>query len=396
MKRAILFLLSIAFSSVILTVNAEGLSKDVIDFTIAYRKYKDVIIPQIAVPTAVEVSFDSEFIERYDFGVFDKTTKSFEPYFFKQGTFVNQIPVTVNTSVSSESARNIIDGDVRTYTDFPLPEGTQGNVQIVLAASGPITASTLTVLLDQYVALPNSIEIRANIDGIDRIVVAERRMDQTTVYFPKTISSRWAITLTYGQPLRITEFRLLQENAAKTNSRALRFLAQPTHAYRIYFDSDRQVTPPVGEAGNLAIDKDVLALAPSLSEINPTYVIADIDKDGVADIRDNCVSVANTDQADVNHNGRGDACDDFDRDGLINSKDNCPDLPNINQFDTDGDHIGDVCDKEESRITERYTWLPWVGIGFAVLVLVILFARTAKSLIGKGQSDGKPPDNSTE
>jgi hypothetical protein len=34
----------------------------------------------------------------------------------------------------------------------------------------------------------------------------------------------------------------------------------------------------------------------------------DKDKDGVPDFRDNCVSVANTDQADIDRNGVGDAC----------------------------------------------------------------------------------------
>ncbi len=39
------------------------------------------------------------------------------------------------------------------------------------------------------------------------------------------------------------------------------------------------------------------------------YVIFDKDGDGVADSLDNCPSTANPDQADVNHDGRGDICD---------------------------------------------------------------------------------------
>jgi len=96
-------------------------------------------------------------------------------------------------------------------------------------------------------------------------------------------------------------------------------------------------------------------------------------------VRDNCVVVANTDQEDIDENSRGDACDDFDQDGLINAKDNCPDSPNRNQADTDGDKIGDTCDVEESRITEQYAWLPWVGMGFVVLVLLSLFVVITRS-----------------
>ena len=106
---------------------------------------------------------------------------------------------------------------------------------------------------------------------------------------------------------------------------------------------------------------------------------ADTDNDGVPDIEDNCTSFFNSDQADVNGNSRGDVCDDFDQDGLLNVADNCPDNPNWDQRDTDGDGIGDTCDGEESRLTEQHPWVPWVGIGFAALVLISLFVMTARS-----------------
>jgi len=114
-----------------------------------------------------------------------------------------------------------------------------------------------------------------------------------------------------------------------------------------------------------------------------------VDSDGVPDIRDNCVSVSNSDQQDINNNGRGDACDDFDQDGIINSKDNCPDNPNRDQRDTDSDGVGDVCDKEESRITERYPWIPWVGIGFAAVVLIVLLVLTARATPPTNQEDSQ-------
>jgi hypothetical protein len=45
----------------------------------------------------------------------------------------------------------------------------------------------------------------------------------------------------------------------------------------------------------------------------------DTDGDGVPDSRDNCVKVANPDQADLDHDGRGDVCDaDIDGDGFSN------------------------------------------------------------------------------
>lgn len=347
----------------------------------AFRQYKEIVAPAIAVPTVVEVPFTEQFFERQQFAAQNQNTGLFEPYFVKQAVQVNAAAVTASANASPGTAQFMTDENLRTFSDFTLPQGGgQGRAQIVLTSSSPITSSGLTVLLEQYVALPNTIEIRAAGPAGETIVVAPRKMESQTILFPRTTASRWTISFVYGQPLRITELRLNQEQAVKSSSLAVRFLAQPGVSYRLYFDPDRSVNIFVGEQGNLADDKGVLRLPlfPSLS--NPQYMIADVDGDSVPDIHDNCVTEANADQADADKNGRGDACDDFDRDGLINNKDNCPNQPNRDQKDTDGDRIGDVCDKEESRITEKYKWLPWAGIGFAAVVLVVLFSLTARRM----------------
>jgi YVTN family beta-propeller protein len=59
----------------------------------------------------------------------------------------------------------------------------------------------------------------------------------------------------------------------------------------------------------------------------------DRDGDGVADADDNCVTVANADQADADGDGVGDVCD------------NCPDVANADQADADDDGSGDACDR---------------------------------------------------
>lgn len=71
----------------------------------------------------------------------------------------------------------------------------------------------------------------------------------------------------------------------------------------------------------------------------------DQDLDGIPDEADNCPFTPNTDQADDDGNGIGDACEgDNDGDGIPDEFDNCPDFPNPDQADSDGDGIGDVCD----------------------------------------------------
>jgi hypothetical protein len=58
----------------------------------------------------------------------------------------------------------------------------------------------------------------------------------------------------------------------------------------------------------------------------------DGDEDGINDDVDNCLELANADQADADGDKIGDACD------------NCPQQPNEEQGDSDADQIGDVCD----------------------------------------------------
>ncbi len=348
------------------------------DVPSAYRKYLEVDSIKIKVPTVIEMPFNQESLEYFSFAILDKTTNSFEPYYFKQETF--GIPVELTAEGDSFLVRKMVDENLDTYAQFDLPAESQGEVEIVLSTREKITSSALAVLLDDYVALPNSIEIKARQeDGRDVIVVARSKMNEQTIRFPKTTSDRWTIRFAFGQPLRIRELRLVQDGVKESSSSYLRFLAQPDHAYRIYFDSDRWSLPPVGEAGDLRLDRDVLKIDPTQKFVNPVYQMADSDRDGVPDIRDNCVLFGNPEQEDLDNNGRGDVCDDFDKDGVLNVKDNCPNLPNFDQRDSDGDNLGDVCDGVESRLTERHKWVPWAGIGFAAIVLVVLFVYTAKS-----------------
>jgi hypothetical protein len=369
------------FSSVIQVAHATELTSAGIDsITCAYRQYATISNLAIKVPTVIEVSFQHEQAQRLEFVVFDTTTRDFVPYYFLHDPLINRSYHIAESNSGDGTGEPMLDRDNETYSEFYLPEVGDGEARIVLECPDTCSFNGISLLLDNHVALPRFVDVRIGPAGAaERIVVSRLKVESATIPFPLTRSNRWVFTFAYSQPLRIAEIHLMTDSESPDSSRNLRFLAQPAHSYRIYFDPDRLSQPPWAESGDLQSDEGVVRVTPSDHELNSGYVIADYDGDGIPDVRDNCVSTANADQLDADGNGRGDACDDFDRDGIINSLDNCPNAPNWSQEDSDGDGLGDDCDEHDNRITERYKWIPWVGIGIAAVVLLSLFVITAKS-----------------
>jgi hypothetical protein len=119
-----------------------------------------------------------------------------------------------------------------------------------------------------------------------------------------------------------------------------------------------QVLTASPECAEIDSDLDVRA------DYNPlalTHTIAgalDFDNDTIANTADNCPTVSNPTQADLNNNGIGDACetlngtqpDDPDGDGVVtwdptgtHLPDNCPLIYNPGQEDNNNDHVGNAC-----------------------------------------------------
>ncbi|MBK7044109.1 MAG: lamin tail domain-containing protein [Rhodanobacteraceae bacterium] len=108
--------------------------------------------------------------------------------------------------------------------------------------------------------------------------------------------------------------------------------------------TNRQLPPPAGPVSPIrASDHDGMVTYLDFNCLaNP---VLNGDSDQVCGMLDNCPSVANDDQADMDGDGVGDVCDtDIDGDGVLNTGDNCPVTINSDQADSDNDGVGDVCD----------------------------------------------------
>ncbi len=89
-------------------------------------------------------------------------------------------------------------------------------------------------------------------------------------------------------------------------------------------------------------------------KLQTSFVVKDLDKDGIPDSLDNCIGSANPNQIDSDGDGLGDACDeDDDGDGVPDPKDQCPDTPREALVNEKGCELDPVI----ARLEQNMVWV---------------------------------------
>lgn len=358
------------------TVQPEWQETQDVDLS-AFRYMVEVEEPTLLVPTVLEVPVVGRDLQNKTVIVADGAG-GYQTAFFKTTTKYPEVPMTVAVD-GGNAISALTDNRFDTVEDFPFTEEGINRVKLTFHANKniSITTSELHIVLAPNVALPETVAIQSGYGPETKVLVSKTALQTTVVRFPEVTASTFTVEFEVAQPLRLAELHFVQESAVLENE-TVRFLALPDMQYTIYIDPDRSFGS-VATGGVSLTDNEGVVNAEGMLAKNMQYQPSDADEDGIPDTSDNCVSIPNPDQTDVDRNGRGDACDDFDRDGISTLKDNCPEKPNRDQRDTDHDGVGDECDVEESRLTEKNPWIPWMGMGIAVLVLLGLLVVSVQA-----------------
>lgn len=363
-----------------------------------YKNYGLVPELNITVPTVVELSVTLSDAGEGMIDVFNNTTKEFIYSYLSTYRKPEPQAVSIYSSKNLPGSAAFVDKNYSNGSILYLNGKSSESVDFTIGYNESFSSNSLTLSVGNDSPLPQSITISAEINGSMKTLVNNKSITSSTVSFPSVNAKKWSIVISYNQPFKLSEI-LINKISSEISRKTVRFLATPGNSYSVYSNTESVLASKYsyGNNPNLSNATTIKNIGFLPLSKNTAFQPSDRDKDGVIDSMDNCPNLPNQDQADINNNNIGDACDDFDLDGVMNSVDNCLDKANQNQKDTDGDSIGDLCDSDESRLTEKYPVIVWFGIGFSTLVFLgLLFVagnQIRKNNNKNSESNNIPPSN---
>lgn len=329
-----------------------------------YQNYVVLDKLSINVPTVVEINDDKNtFSNSFNILILNDKNDYNIKYFTENKSTIIQPKITmVCMENKCSDNKNIFDRDYNTVADFKLNNKGLNNGKIIVEYNTPITTDKVFFEVGEHSYKPEKFDLYA--DG--QLILSDANVD--TVRFPQIKGKIFEIRFVYDKPIRFTEVGVGYNSVDKN---IIKFLYQPGEIYRLYYNGFG-ILKNIFDY-NLAKEANVKNINIKSYDINNAYREMDEDSDNIVDRIDNCPNISNTDQLDIDGDGRGDACDDYDFDGVPNNIDNCPEISNSDQRNEDNDNKGDVCDDGESRLSEKYKWVQWVVLGIGFVILIVLF-----------------------
>ncbi len=353
-----------------------------------YRSFIEVVPDTSTIPTVLEVPLpsDADYVL-----VYEPATNTYIDSSINKSVVYDDVTYSIFSNESTDGISgfeaDLLDDNFETSIDLLVKQAnTISKSDFYINSSKVVDVSSLDIVYGTDSALPREVSLYVITPNGEELMAVRTGYEVRNIKFPLQFGQSWRLAFVYDEPIRISDIKFGPADFKTVVDKVI-FLAQPNLNYLVYLYPQNLTYVPLRSSGNLSQAESFPPASVSSIMVNPQYIKLDQDQDKVPDEIDNCPQHPNPDQISSRNSLKGDVCDDFDNDGVINISDNCQFLPNSNQKDEDSDGIGNECDSSESRLTEKYPWLPWIGMGITLVVLLILFVTVARHPIPAKEVD---------
>lgn len=253
---------------------------------------------------------------------------------------------------------NMLDGDKETFYEAVLgnwdPSWEAYSSFIILDLGEEKKLKVVDFTLNKFAKYWTRIEVQTSLDNEEYSIASRiNKIGESAdkqLNFEDLKTRYLKLTFWYQEVLSIAELSVYGADNSK-----LIFDYDPAKSYKLYYGNSNLTETTKNLNLDFSSETPVLVLGEE--QLNPNYN-ADLDKDGILNLEDNCPLKANADQQDSDKDGFGDICDetqfmnnqnslDIDFDGIGQSSDNCTFVKNAAQYDKNNNGIGDECDDND-------------------------------------------------
>jgi hypothetical protein len=284
------------------------------------------------------------------------------------GKTLPPLSVTDNTPLIDGNVSSIQYNKIETYINFDPNSETK---QVTFDAPSNARYSALNLSLGDNTQIPRTVTIEAILPGstVWRTILDKSRF-QNQITFPEIQPNLLRITFETPHLLRLSELKWTTTTQQSEEKSQISFWAEEGDSFTLFIQPSFGQTPLYANSNTpTGIDSSTPTFSFPSAQANPSFN-PDFDNDGLIDSQDLCPLFADSNNLDIDKNGRGDACEDPDQDGLNSNVDNCPFVNNRDQSDTDKDGEGDACDDTVDQVSENSEL--WINLSFGLMILALL------------------------